>query len=146
MVRPVSSGDRYVTFRGVSVAVAASNYQRVARCCSTHVVCTLTVPGECYGGASRALWTVGQSSGYTYWTLDSDHLSLSSPPHHPGCLTVGRVASVRRRTTTAKGGSNPPVFPVTRADVYARTPIAHRFLHIIYARVDIYRETRNVRT
>lgn len=75
------------------------------------------------------------------WTAVICH--CQAPP--PGCLTLGRVALVRR--TTTKGGSNPPVFPVTRADVYARTPIAHRFVHIIHARVDIQYivETRNVR-
>lgn len=88
MVRPVSSEDGYVTFRGVSVAVAVSNYRR--RVCSTarsmrargaYVRARVVVR---YSGMlrrcfQRTLWTVDQSSGYTYWTPDSGHLSLSSP-------------------------------------------------------------------
>lgn len=65
-------------------------------------------PGMLRRCFQRTLWTVGQSSGYTYWTLNSGHLSLSSRTvSRRSRLTLGRVASWVRRTT--KGGSNPSV-------------------------------------
>lgn len=75
------------------------------------------------------------------YVLDSgQRSSVTVKPHHPAALR-----SVR---TTTEGGSNPPVFPVTRADVYARTPIARIASYILYTPAwiyTVYREICNVR-
>lgn len=130
MVRPGSSKDTYVTFRGVSAAVVTSNYQHY----STHVVRTrtharITVPGECYVGASRILWTVDQSNGYTYWTLDSGHLSLSSPT----IPTALRSTGCHRWGGGGRRWREDRTLPVTRADVYALSERTPR-LYILYKR------------
>lgn len=79
------------------------------------------------------------------YVLDSgQRSSVTVKPYHPDCLTVDRVASVRRRTTM-KGGSNPPGNTCRcLRSLGENTPV----VHIIYASVarkgrETYRETRN---
>lgn len=100
------------------------------------------VPGECYGGASRALWTAGQSSGYTYWTLDSGHLSLSSPTIR---LPYGRPGGVGEEDD--EGRIEPSRIPGNTCRCLRPDPdrASLRTYYIRARGYTVYRETRNVR-
>lgn len=73
------------------------------------------------------------------YVLDSgQRSSVTVKPHHPAALRPGGVGEEEEEDDD-EGRIEPSRIPsVTRADVYADPPIAHRFVYILYTRAWIY--------
>lgn len=111
----MTSEDSYVTFRGVSVTGATSNYYRVARAYA-HAACIGGMLRRCFQDTMDCppvQWVYvldsGQRSSVTvnHPFPPPSRLAPLPPPPPPPALPpplYGRVASARR---TTKGGSNP---------------------------------------